>query len=90
MIFQRIIAIIGLVFIVFGNFLISSKLSIRRRYTYPLLIIGGICLLYYSVYLKDKIFIILQSILIITSIIGLIRINKKHLKKEINKIKGKK
>lgn len=85
-----IIAIIGLICIIIGTSLVSSSLKIRRRYTYPLLILGGTCLLIYSIYLKDIIFILLQGVFIISSIVGLIRINEKHLRKEIKKIGGKK
>ncbi len=74
----HIIAIIGLVAIISGTFMVSMKKSIRRRYTYPLLILGGICLEIYSIYLNDLIFIILQGVFIISSIYGLIRINEKH------------
>ncbi|MEM4330893.1 MAG: hypothetical protein QW273_02710 [Candidatus Pacearchaeota archaeon] len=79
---QTIVAIIGIILIIAGNFLISSSAKIRRRYTYPLLIAGGICMLIYSFYLGDKIFIILQFVFIAASIIGLIRINEKHRKNE--------
>jgi lipid-A-disaccharide synthase-like uncharacterized protein len=75
-----IIAIVGLLSIIFGTSLVSSSLKIRRRYTYPLLILGGICLLIYSIYLKDLIFIVLQSVFIISSVVGLIKINEKNLK----------
>lgn len=75
---QTLIAIVGLVLIIIGNFLISSSARIRRRYTYPLLIAGGICMLIYSFYLGDKIFITLQFVFIAASIIGLIRINEGH------------
>ena len=81
-----IISIVGLVAIIAGTSLVSSSLKIRRRYTYPLLILGGICLLLYSIYLNDVIFIILQGVFVISSIIGLIRINEKRLRSEINKI----
>jgi len=74
----HIIAIIGLVAIISGTFLVSMKKSIRRRYTYPLLILGGICLEIYSIYINDLIFIILQGVFIISSIYGLIRINEKY------------
>jgi len=76
-----LIAIVGLLSIIAGTSLISSSLKIRRRYTYPLLIIGGVCLLIYSIYLKDMVFIVLQSVFIVSSIVGLIRINDKRLKK---------
>ncbi len=74
----HIIAIIGLLAIISGTFMISMKKSIRRRYTYPLLILGGICLELYSIYINDLIFIILQGVFIISSIYGLIRINEKY------------
>jgi len=59
--------------------MISMKKKIRRRYTYPLLIIGGICLEIYSIYIQDPIFIILQGVFIISTIYGLIKINKKYI-----------
>ena len=71
-----IIAIIGLLSIISGTFMISMKRNIRKKYTYPLLIIGGICLEIYSIYLQDLIFIILQGVFIISSIYGLIKINQ--------------
>ncbi len=74
----HILAIIGLVAIISGTFMVSMKKSIRRRYTYPLLILGGICLELYSIYINDLIFIILQGVFIISSIYGLIRINEKY------------
>jgi lipid-A-disaccharide synthase-like uncharacterized protein len=74
----HIIAIIGLLAIISGTFMVSMKKSIRRRYTYPLLILGGICLEIYSIYINDLIFIILQGVFIISSIYGLIRINEKY------------
>jgi len=77
----HIIAIIGLVAIISGTFMVSMKKSIRRRYTYPLLILGGVCLELYSIYINNLIFIILQGVFIISSIYGLIRINEKHRNK---------
>jgi lipid-A-disaccharide synthase-like uncharacterized protein len=70
------IAIIGLICIISGTLLISGKRKISRKYTYPLLILGGICLEIYSIYIQDKIFIILQAVFIISSIYGLIKINE--------------
>jgi lipid-A-disaccharide synthase-like uncharacterized protein len=77
----HIIAILGLISIISGSFMISMKKSIRRTYTYPLLILGGICLEAYSIYIKDPIFIILQGIFIISCIYGLIKINERHKNK---------
>jgi len=74
----HIIAIIGLISIISGTFIVSMKKKFRRRYTYPLLILGGICLEIYSIYINDLIFIILQGVFIISSIYGLIRINERH------------
>ena len=72
----NIIAIIGLLSIISGTLMISSKKKIRRRYTYPLLILGGILLEIYSIYIQDTIFIILQGVFIISAIYGLIKINE--------------
>jgi hypothetical protein len=70
-----IIAAIGLISIITGTALISAKKRIRKRYTYPPLILGGICLEIYSIYIADTIFIILQGVFIISSILGLIKIS---------------
>jgi hypothetical protein len=75
-----IIAVIGLLAIIFGNLMISGKKSIRRRYVYPALFIGGICLEIYSIYIGDMIFIILQGFFIIATIYGMIKINERYLK----------
>ena len=72
----QIIAVIGLLSIISGTLMISSKKKIRRRYTYPLLILGGIFLEVYSIYIQDLIFIILQGIFILSAIYGLIKINE--------------
>ena len=71
-----VVAIVGLLSIISGTLMISRKNKIRRRYTYPLLVVGGICLEIYSIYIKDTIFIILQGVFIITAIYGLIKINE--------------
>jgi len=77
----HIIAIVGLLAIISGTFMVSMKKSIRRKYTYPLLILGGICLEIYSIHINDLIFIILQGVFIISSIYGLIKINERHKNK---------
>ncbi|MEK6757736.1 MAG: hypothetical protein AABX88_01280 [Nanoarchaeota archaeon] len=66
-----IIATIGLVFLITGIFFNTKKST--RKYTYPLLIIGGICLEIYSIYIKDTIFIILQTVYILVNIYGWIK-----------------
>lgn len=76
----KIIAVIGLISIIVGNLMIYRKTPIRRRYTYPLLILGGVCLEVYSIYIGDLIFIILQGVFIIAAIYGLIKINERYLK----------
>jgi len=80
----KIIGILGLLFIIGGNFMISQKKRIRRRYTYPLLVIGGICLEIYSIYIGDTIFIVLQAVFIVVAIYGLIRVHEKWLKELID------
>lgn len=85
----QIIAIMGILSVILGTSLVSSSLKIRRRYTYPLLIFGGVCLLIYSIYLEDLIFIILQSVFIVSSIVGLVKINEGYLNNK-NKVKNEK
>jgi len=72
----QLIAAVGLLSIISGTLMISRKRKIRRRYTYPLLILGGIFLEIYSIYIQDPIFIILQGVFIISAIYGLIKINE--------------
>lgn len=79
----QIIGASGLAFIILGNLMIYRGVKIRRRYTYPLLIAGGICLEIYSIHLGDKIFIILQGVFILVSIYGLIKINEKWIRKKL-------
>ena len=57
----KIIGILGVISIIVGTFMISVKKRIRRRYIYPFLLVGGICLIIYSSYIDDMVFIILQS-----------------------------
>ena len=83
---QKIIGILGLIFIIAGNLMIYRRTPIRRRYTYPLLILGGICLEIYSIYLGDLIFMILQGVFILASVYGLIRINERYLKHVVKDI----
>ena len=78
---QEIIGILGLVFIIAGNITIYKQKAIRRKYTYPSLIIGGTLLTIYSILIKDTIFIILQAIFILSSIYGLIKMHHR-IKKE--------
>lgn len=77
-----IIAIVGLGFIILGNITIYKEKKIRRKYTYPLLIIGGILLEIYSISIENAIFIILQALFILSTIYGLIKINNLIKKKE--------
>jgi len=71
-----VIAIIGLVSIIIGNISIYKEKRIRKKYTYPLMILGGILLEIYSIYINDIIFSVLQGIFILSAIYGLIKINK--------------
>jgi len=73
----QIIAIIGLLSIILGILTISSKKRKVKKYTYPLLISGGVLLEIYSIYINDLIFIILQIVFIISAIYGLIKTNKR-------------
>ncbi len=77
MLLYKIIGVIGLVFIIAGNLTIHKNKTVRRKYTYPLLIAGGIFLEIYSIYLGDRIFMTLQGIFIIAAIYGMIKINRR-------------
>jgi len=79
---KEVLGILGLILIIIGNITIYKSKSIRKKYTYPLLILGGIFLTAYSTLIENTIFIILQIIFIITSIYGLIKINGRIKKKE--------
>jgi len=70
-----LISILGLILIIVGIIFTSSKKIILKKYSYLLLIAGGICLEIYSIYIDDLIFIILQGLFIISSIYGLIKID---------------
>jgi len=76
----RLIGALGLIFIISGTLIMSSKVKNRRKYSFPKLLIGGFCLLVYSIYIRDWVFIILQAIYIIIIIYGLTKINKGHIK----------
>jgi len=75
MIVEKIVGILGLIFIVIGNLTIYKSKKIRRKYTYPLLIVGGLFLTVYSIIKKDVIFTILQIVFVLASIYGLIKIH---------------
>ena len=69
----NLISITGLILIIFGVLLGPSKKNIRRKYAYLFLIIGGIFLEIYSIYIKDIIFIILQAFFTLSAIYGLVK-----------------
>ncbi len=69
----NIVSIAGLVSIIIGVLLSASKKYSIRKYSYILLMLGGICLEIYSIYIKDIVFIILQAFFIISSIYGLVK-----------------
>lgn len=83
----KLFGILGLLGIIMGNVFVSSKKQNLKKYIYPLLLFGGVCLEVYSIYIQDIIFIILQFVFIIVAIYGLIhyRNNKKRGKNEISK-----
>jgi len=64
----RIIAVAGLLVVVAGNYF-SLKTKTRKKYTYLLLTLGAVALLIYSISIDDFIFIILQALVIVTSLI---------------------
>lgn len=80
MIFKTI-GILGLILIIMGTFMISIKKKVRRKYVYPFLLVGGICLLIYSSYIKDNIFITLQAVYILIVIYDIIKLKFSKKKK---------
>ncbi len=58
----KIIAILGLLLISYG---VSVKKATKRD---EIFVAGGVCLLIYSIYLRDPIFIPLQIVFIISSL----------------------
>lgn len=71
--------IIFKIFGVIGLILLCIGIIVKNRDTRDVLsILGGIALLIYSIYLKDIIFIILQSVYIIVTIFDYIKLIKKN------------
>jgi len=69
----QIIGALGLIFIINGTFLLTKK-SRKRKTIFTFLLLGGILLEIYSIYIKDLIFIILQAVYIIVTIYGWLKI----------------
>lgn len=67
----KILGILGLILITVGIIIKKRK---NRDEVY---ILGGIFLLFYSIHIKDIIFILLQAIFIIVAVYDLIRKRKK-------------
>lgn len=74
MIIYKLIGVIGLISIIIGTLMISIKKRIKRKHIYPFLLIGGICLAIYSLYIKDLIFIILQIAYILIVIYDIVKL----------------
>lgn len=69
--------IVGLILIIIGNITIYKPKKIRKKFTYPLLILGGLCMIVYSLFLNDTIFLILQIFFVLASVYGLIKIHQR-------------
>lgn len=72
----KIIGAAGLISIILGTFLISKGKNVKRKNIYPLLLLGGILLMSYSIYIKDAIFITLQLFYILVVIYDIIKLKK--------------
>ena len=72
----KLIGILGLISIIFGTFMISIKGKIPKKQIYIFLLIGGIFLTIYSVYINDLIFIILQIAYILIVIYNITQLKK--------------
>ena len=71
----KLCAVLGLIAIIAGISLTKIK---ERKRQYALMIIGGILLEIYSIYIKDTIFIILQAVFVIFAVYDLIKLIKKQ------------
>ena len=69
----QIIGALGLISIINGTFLLTKKTK-KQKTIFTFLLLGGICLEVYSIYIRDMIFIILQAIYIIVAIYGWLKI----------------
>jgi lipid-A-disaccharide synthase-like uncharacterized protein len=69
----RITGILGLLILICGALLISTKKKGIQRKIYLLYLVGGILMLIYSLSIKDSIFIILQTLFIFSAIWGIIK-----------------
>jgi glucose uptake protein GlcU len=70
----KIIGVIGLLILIYGTILVSSKNKGKEKKVYFLFITGGIFLLVYSINIGDTIFTVLQGVFILSAIWGLIKI----------------
>jgi lipid-A-disaccharide synthase-like uncharacterized protein len=69
---------------IIGLVLISVGLWIKNEVKQDIIfIVGGICLLSYSIFINDLIFVILQTIFILSALIELVKIFKKEQKQVI-------
>jgi lipid-A-disaccharide synthase-like uncharacterized protein len=69
----RITGIIGLLILIYGALLISTKKKGIQKKIYLIYLIGGIFMLIYSLSIKDSIFIVLQTLFIFSAIWGIIK-----------------
>ncbi|MBW6442202.1 hypothetical protein K0A97_00250 [Patescibacteria group bacterium] len=76
----EIAAIFGLVLTIIGTFLLSEGKIVKKNYIYPFLLLGGILILFYSILIKERVFIILKSAFITTIIYEMIKLNLKKKK----------
>lgn len=70
--------ILGLVSVTIA--VLITKPKHRKKFQYPLFILGGILLAIYSVYIEDSLFFVLQIVFTISAIYGLLRINREEIK----------
>ena len=81
-----LISVIGLLFIIVGTTLLSSRKKNKMLWAYVFLFSGSIFLEIYSIYKEDIIFIILELIFMISLIYDVIK-NEKNLFERHGKIK---
>lgn len=73
----NLLGIVGLLSIIVGIILSSSRRLDKRKESYIIFTVGGIFLLVYSLYIRDLIFIVLEVVYIIVTLYEFIQFNRK-------------
>lgn len=75
MVFVQLTGILGIILKISGTSLVVAKKNFSREKTYILFLLGGVCLLTYSILIKDIIFITFQSLYTGVIIYGILKVD---------------